>query len=421
MATSPIYNWPEPDNTDLVKNGALAMRTLGDAIDTTMATMTPKSIVDAKGDLIAASAADTPARLAVGNNGETLVADSSTSTGLRYTAGNPIPNPIINSCFDIAQRGTSVAVAASNTYTLDRWNCFRSGFATGVTVSRQSTNDTTNLPFVQYCARVQRDSGNTSTARIHFETGVETINSIPFAGKTVTISFYARAGANYSSTSNALSVQLYSGTGTDQKPSAFTGATLVANAAVTLTTTWQRFTATGTIGATATEIGIFTINDPTGTAGASDFYEITGVQVDIGSVALPVRRTGSTIQGELAACTYYFERLAAESASNGAATFAYGLAVSTTQVIAQLRGFARKRTTPSLTFSGNTDFRVFDQVTATATTSVGGVAASVMDVQGFGIVSISAVVASGLTQYRPYFVIPAGGSGTRFIDISSEL
>ena len=41
------------------------------------------AIVDAKGDLIAASAVDTPARLAVGSNGETLVADSSTSTGLR--------------------------------------------------------------------------------------------------------------------------------------------------------------------------------------------------------------------------------------------------------------------------------------------------------------------------------------------------
>ena len=42
------------------------------------------TIVDAKGDLIAASAADTPARLAVGNNGDTLLADSSTSTGLKW-------------------------------------------------------------------------------------------------------------------------------------------------------------------------------------------------------------------------------------------------------------------------------------------------------------------------------------------------
>jgi hypothetical protein len=35
MATSPNYAWPEPDNTAFVKDGALAMRTLGNAIDST--------------------------------------------------------------------------------------------------------------------------------------------------------------------------------------------------------------------------------------------------------------------------------------------------------------------------------------------------------------------------------------------------
>lgn len=84
MATSPIYNWPEPDNTDLVKNGALAMRTLGDAIDTTMATMVPKTIVDAKGDIIAATAADTVARLAIGTNNQVLTADSAEATGMKW-------------------------------------------------------------------------------------------------------------------------------------------------------------------------------------------------------------------------------------------------------------------------------------------------------------------------------------------------
>jgi hypothetical protein len=50
------------------------------------------TIVDAKGDLISATAADTPARLAVGNNGETLVADSSTATGLDWkTAAEQYP------------------------------------------------------------------------------------------------------------------------------------------------------------------------------------------------------------------------------------------------------------------------------------------------------------------------------------------
>jgi len=84
MATSPIYSWPEPDNTDLVKNGALAIRTLGNAIDTTMGTMVAKTIIDAKGDLIAGTAADTAARLAVGANDTILVGDSTAATGLAY-------------------------------------------------------------------------------------------------------------------------------------------------------------------------------------------------------------------------------------------------------------------------------------------------------------------------------------------------
>jgi hypothetical protein len=36
MATTPTYSWPIPDNTDLVKDGAEAIRDLGNAIDTTI-------------------------------------------------------------------------------------------------------------------------------------------------------------------------------------------------------------------------------------------------------------------------------------------------------------------------------------------------------------------------------------------------
>jgi hypothetical protein len=42
------------------------------------------AIVDAKGDLIAATAADTPARLAIGTNGQILTADSAESTGMKW-------------------------------------------------------------------------------------------------------------------------------------------------------------------------------------------------------------------------------------------------------------------------------------------------------------------------------------------------
>ena len=50
----------------------------------TQSTAINPAIVDAKGDLIAASAADTVARLAVGANDTVLTADSSTATGLKW-------------------------------------------------------------------------------------------------------------------------------------------------------------------------------------------------------------------------------------------------------------------------------------------------------------------------------------------------
>jgi hypothetical protein len=90
MATSPIYGWLEPDNTDLVKNGALSIRTLGNAIDTTMGTMTPKSTFTAKGSIAAATAASTPANLSVGANDTMLVADSTAATGLAYKSASTL-------------------------------------------------------------------------------------------------------------------------------------------------------------------------------------------------------------------------------------------------------------------------------------------------------------------------------------------
>ena len=263
------------------------------------------SIVDAKGDLIAASAADTPARLAVGNNGEQIVADSAATTGLRYSATPSASNPIINSAFQVWQRGTSFAGGgAGGIYTADR---FQLNAATAQTMSRQVTGDTTNLPFVQYCARIQRTAASTNTTAVYVASSFESVNCIPYAGKGVTLSFYARVGANWAGTS--FGVQLVSGTGTDQNlNSGFTGSANVISVAPTFTTTWQRFTYTGTVASTATQLGLLVSWLPSGTAGAADYVEMTGFQIDIGSVALPFRTYAATIQGELAACQRYYYR-----------------------------------------------------------------------------------------------------------------
>jgi hypothetical protein len=111
MATTTNFNWSTPDDTALVKDGAAAIRTLGSSIDTsfvdlkggttgqvlakasgtdldftwaTDASGIPATIFDAKGDIIAASAADTAAVLAVGANGTVLTADSGETTGLKW-------------------------------------------------------------------------------------------------------------------------------------------------------------------------------------------------------------------------------------------------------------------------------------------------------------------------------------------------
>ena len=86
MATTTNFSWATPDDSANVKDGAAAIRSLGTAVDTTVATMVPKSIVDAKGDIIAATAADTVSKLTVGSNDTVLTADSSTATGLKWAA-----------------------------------------------------------------------------------------------------------------------------------------------------------------------------------------------------------------------------------------------------------------------------------------------------------------------------------------------
>jgi hypothetical protein len=124
--TTPNFGWPVPTSTDLVKDGATAIEALGDGIDTSLVDLKggttgqvlskasgtdmdfawvaqddsnaiQNAIVDAKGDLIAATAADTPARLAVGGNDLVLTADSTTATGLKYSSDWTSYTPTWNS------------------------------------------------------------------------------------------------------------------------------------------------------------------------------------------------------------------------------------------------------------------------------------------------------------------------------------
>jgi hypothetical protein len=69
---------------DFQGTGVTASAGTGEVVVTVPGETLPASIIDAKGDLIAGTAADTAARLAVGANGKVLVADSSQATGLNW-------------------------------------------------------------------------------------------------------------------------------------------------------------------------------------------------------------------------------------------------------------------------------------------------------------------------------------------------
>jgi hypothetical protein len=71
------------------------------------------SIVDAKGDLIAATANDTPARLAVGTNGHVLTADSTAATGIKWAApaGGGKVLQVVNATYSTQTSTTSTTFA----------------------------------------------------------------------------------------------------------------------------------------------------------------------------------------------------------------------------------------------------------------------------------------------------------------------
>lgn len=136
MPNTTNFNWATPADTDLVKDGAAAIRTLGSSIDTSfvdlkggttgqilskasntdldftwtaggditevqagtgisvasgtgpipVVTNTIATTFDAKADLVVGTGADTFAKLTVGANDTVLTADSTTATGLKWAA-----------------------------------------------------------------------------------------------------------------------------------------------------------------------------------------------------------------------------------------------------------------------------------------------------------------------------------------------
>lgn len=206
-------------------------------------------------------------------------------------------NKLINGEFDIWQRGTSFST--SNAYTADRWVIVGASGQT-VSVSQQS--------FTPGAAPVSGYEGTffarlawsgTPSGTYWFTQRVEDVRTL--AGQTVTLSFWAKA----SSTTSAFTPMFEQNFGTGG--SSIVGTT---GSAITITTSWQRFTQTFSIpsisGKTIGTSSYLEVRPLVGsTAVTGNNIDIWGVQVENGNIATQFEQR--FIGDELRLCERYYE------------------------------------------------------------------------------------------------------------------
>src|SRR5215472_3671811 len=131
------------------------------------------------------------------------------------------------------QRGTSfTAIASTLTYTADRFFAV-GGAASSISVSQ--VTGVTAVPGFSQALQFGRAAANANTVVITLGQIVETLDAIRAQGQTVTLSFWALAGANWSPASGNLNVQLVSGTGTNQSAASAVAGTWTGFSSLTLT------------------------------------------------------------------------------------------------------------------------------------------------------------------------------------------
>ncbi|CAB5219841.1 hypothetical protein UFOVP237_7 [uncultured Caudovirales phage] len=326
------------------------------------------------------------------------------ATGMPYGSSSFLRNRIINGNMAVAQRATSAALPVNNSSTYTTLDRFCSFCATGQTGT--SSQVAAGLTGFQYALKLQRTAANTATGNIDTGQAVETLNSVDLAGGSVTFSFYAKAGANFSASGSAIIIQLATGTGTDQSFSSMTGngwtgqSNIINFVSQAITTTWARYSFTATVASTATQIGFQIIYTPTGTAGADDSLYITGVQLEQGSVATPFERP---LYGkQLADCQRYYTQFGGV----GGTALPVGQAASTTGAYIPILLPVSMRTAPTFSVSANSDWYMTNASVGSALTwtasSIGGA-----DIQAC---YLSITVASGLVAGNASFAQAANTS-----------
>jgi hypothetical protein len=260
------FGWVMPTSTDLVTDLPADFAVFGQAVDTSMADLKggttgqvlsktsatdmdftwvttddtnaiQNAIVDAKGDLITATAADTPARLAVGTNGQTLVADSTASTGLKWAtaaSGGGLTLLSTTTFNNSVQNYTVSSISGSYKNLLIVGTGLQDASTAGTvaTLLWQFNADTgSNYSYTQIRNNAGTISSNSQNAYINYETG------LTFGATTDTAARFGNFQMmiyNYASTSLVKSINSQGGCGNN-------------NAAYTNTVSGQWFNSTDAI------------------------------------------------------------------------------------------------------------------------------------------------------------------------------
>ena len=118
----------------------------------------------------------------------------------------------------------------------------------------------------------------------------------------MTLSFWAKAGANYSG--GALTVQVIAGGGVNQSAASlvaggWTSAAYVVNTAQAMSRGMTRYQFSGVVPAAATQLAVLLSFTPSGTAGADNSISINGVQLEIGPSASPFEHLDAQVVLEI--------------------------------------------------------------------------------------------------------------------------
>ena len=296
-------------------------------------------------------------------------------------------NSLTNPNFDVWQVLTSYNNVGTSKYTADTW--FVDSIGATYTVSQQ---DGTGVTGSRYCIRMARNAGSTATDAMVLRQALETVDSIKLRGKKLTLSFWARKGADYSHTNSNIVVEIRSTTSSDQAPN-FSGDAEVSTTKA-LTTTWTRYsvTTTAAIGTTINQIGIDIYGVPTGTAGAADYFEVTQAILNVGDVALQFQPRDYADE-EKRCQRIRFVPDTTQSLSH----VAIGGNSSTTNARCLVNLPVEMRIAPTLTVTAS-DFAIAE----VGGTNIACTAIAILANQASKYtVGLSCDVASGLTAYRP--------------------